>query len=404
MAKKGLAIREDGRVRRKISTRKQTGKKSPKCLYGKTDEEVDQKVIDFKYNLIHGNITDSQNLTLIGYLRSWFNTHKKKVEPSTASGYENYIENHIGKDDIADMLLEKIKPMHIEAFYANELTRKRTKDDDKEKDKDKDNNKSKCKTKEKKEKKEIIGYSGKTILQEHRILHKALKQAVRNELISKNPCDYVDVPKHEEYKANIYTEDKFNELLDAISGTKDELPILLAGMCGLRRSEVFGLRWIDIDTEEGKISVNQVATYNKVKKEWVIKEKPKNQTSRRTFTLPSEILYVFKKYKGFGLVCCNEKGGIVNGGTFSHHFSDLLAKYELPHIRFHDLRHFNATMMLKYNVSDKEAARRLGHATPNTLRKTYQQYVDELDKTAADKLNSVIHKKDTGGQTGGQTK
>jgi integrase len=380
MAKKQLKIRKDGRIRRKISMRP-AGKSKPKYLYARSPNELETKEIDLKHKMIHGDITDSKNLTVIGYLKTWLDLHKNKISPLTFDGYDNYINNHIAKDDIANILLEKLKPMHIEAFYSNELIKDRGTD---------------------KNKKKIIGYSGKTVLQEHRILHKAFKQAVRNEFISKNPCDYVDAPRAENFEVKIYNEERFNSLLDFTENTPDELPILLAGMCGLRRSEVFGVDWSNIDTEEGKISVNRVAVYNKKEREWFLKDKPKNQTSRRTFSMPSEIIPVFKQKKGIGLVCCNPDGSVVNGGTFSHHFSDLLVKFKLPHIRFHDLRHFNATMMLKYGVSDKEAARRLGHATPNTLRKTYQQYIDEMDKVSADKLNSVIHKKDTGGQAGGQ--
>jgi integrase len=381
MPKKNPKMRADGRYRKTVSVRKQTGSKKPKPIYARTPDELEEKYIEFKHKMIHGDITDPGNLTVAGYLETWLNTHKRKISPLTADGYENYIFNHIKKDDFGSMFLKDLKPMHVEAYYASELERDRGKD---------------------KDGKPIKGFSGKTILQEHRILHKAFKQAVRNELISKNPCDYVDVPRAEEYQVKIYNEDKFNTLLNNVENTPDELPILLAGMCGLRRSEVFGLNWSDIDTEEGKISVNRVAVYNKEKKEWILKDKPKNQTSRRTFIMPSEIIPVFKRKKGIGLVCCKEDGGIVNGGTFSHHFSDLLEKYDLPHIRFHDLRHFNATMMLKYGVSDKEAARRLGHATPNTLRKTYQHHIDELDSINADKLNSIIHKKSIEGQTKGQ--
>jgi integrase len=257
------------------------------------------------------------------------------------------------------MLLMKLKPLHIEAFYNEELKK----------------------------------YKGKTVLQEHRILHKAFRQAVRNELLSKNPCDFVDAPRADDFSITIYDEDKFNTLLEYVEGKKDMLPILLAGMCGLRRSEVFGISWPDIDFDSGTISVNKVAVYSKDKKEWILKEKPKNKSSRRTFIIPSEIIPFFKQYKGIGLVCCNDNGSIVSGGTYSHRFKDLLKKAELPHIRFHDLRHFNATMMLKYGVSDKEAAGRLGHATPNTLRQTYQHILDSMETNGADKLNSVMKKK-----------
>lgn len=366
MPKRKLKQRSDGRFRKAV---KQIGKKNPKLLYGKTPEEAENKALEFKYMQMRKDISSPETLTVSGYLEVWLSSHRKKIESSTYNGYNNYIKNHISKDPLGDILLKDVKPMHIEEFYGNEFDK---------------------------------GLKGKTILQEHRILHKAFKQAVRNELIAKNPCDYVDAPRVEEYQLNVYDEEQFNILLDAIAGTDDEIPILLAGMCGLRRSEVFGLRWSDIDFDKGLISIIQVASYSKDEKKWIIKTRPKNRSSRRTFAIPSEIIPVLKAKQGIGLVCCNPDGSIVNGGTFSHHFSDILKRHGLPHIRFHDLRHFNATMMLKYKISDKEAAKRLGHANPITLRKTYQHVLDEMDKQNADKLNSILRKKSIKGQAEGQ--
>lgn len=364
MGAQQLKKRKDGRYRKTIRVNG-----DPRYVYGYTIPEVDAAATDIKNKRNHGDITNPGKLTVAGYLDTWLQSHRKKIEHSTYSGYENYINNHIAEDKLGDMLLKNLKPMHIEDFYNNELDR---------------------------------GFKAKTILQEHRILHKAFKQAVRNELLSKNPCDYVDKPKTEEYQLNVYDEDQFNILLNIIEGTPDEIPILLAGMCGLRRSEVFGLRWSDIDFDNEKISINQVASYSKDKKEWIIKERPKNRTSRRAFSIPSEIIPVLKAKKGIGLVCCKSDGGIVNGGTFSHRFASLLKEHGLPHIRFHDLRHFNATMMLKYKISDKEAAKRLGHANPNTLRKTYQHVLDEMDKHNAEILNQVVRRKKAEGQKKGQ--
>lgn len=355
-----LKKRSDGRYRLMVRIYDSaTGKNKPKPVYGYTIEEVETKAAELRHKVNAGDITNPGKLTVAGYLDSWFTVHKGKLAEYTANGYENYIKNHIAKHTIGSMLLGKLKPLHIEHFYNDELKM----------------------------------YKGKTVLQEHRILHKAFKQAVRNELLPKNPCDFVDAPRADDFQVKIYDEDKFNALLNHVSGTKDEFPILLAGMCGLRRSEVFGISWPDIDTETGIISVNKVAVYSKEKKAWILKDKPKNKSSRRTFSMPSEIIPYFKQKKGIGLVCCNEDGSIVSGSTYSHRFADLLKKFELPHIRFHDLRHFNATMMLKYGVSDKEAANRLGHATPNTLRKTYQHILDSMKSDGADKLNSVIKKK-----------
>lgn len=372
-----LKRRKDGRIRKTVRINKK-----PEYVYGYSQADVDAEATELKNKRNHGDIANPGKLTVAGYLKTWLKSRTKKIEPSTYSGYENYVNNHIAEDELGDILLKDLKPLHIESFYGNEMEKERT---------DKAGN-------------VIVGYSNKTILQEHRILHKAFKQAVRNELLYRNPCDYVDVPKVEEYQLTVYDENQFNVLLDAVVDTPDEIPILLAGMCGLRRSEVFGLPWSDIDIGKETISINQVVTYSKEEKKWLIKERPKNMSSRRTFSIPSEIIPILKAKKGIGLVCCKEDGGIINGGTFSHHFSDLLKENKLPHIRFHDLRHFNATMMLKYRISDKEAAKRLGHANPNTLRKTYQHVLDEMDRHNATTLNQIIHRKRSEGQNEGQTK
>ena len=355
-----MKVRKDGRyVMDKVITDTKTGKKKRKRFYSYDPDEVVIRAGDYLKKIKAGDITSPTTLTVAGYLESWLESHKKKISEQTYNGYRNYIINHISEDELGDILLVETKPMHIENFYNNELDKK---------------------------------LKGKTILQEHRIMHRAFKQAVRNELISRNPIDLVDHPRVDEFQIKIYDEDKFNNLLENIPGTRFEIPVLLAGMCGLRRSEVFGLHWKDVNLDTMEISIQQVAMYSKIEKAWIIKDRPKNQTSRRTFKIPSEIIPVLKKRQGIGLVCHEKGGEIVDGSTFSHDFAELLKDKGLQHIRFHDLRHFNATMMLKYGLSDKEAAARLGHSSPNTLRKTYQHILDSMDKQNAEKLNSIIRK------------
>jgi integrase len=365
-----LTKRKEGRYRLIVRVYDATtGKNKPLPVYGYTIPEVEARSAELTHKRNVGDITNPGKLTVAGYLDAWLKSYKGKLAEYTINAYENYIDKHISKDGLGNILLLKLMPMHIESFYNNEREK---------------------------------GFSEKTILQEHHILHRAFKFAVRNNLLSKNICDLVDAPSSDDFLIKIYDEDKFNKLLYYVAGTKDELPILLAGMCGLRRSEVFGLNWLDVNIDTGNISVNKVAVYSKKEKAWILKDKPKNKSSKRTFAIPSEILPIFKQRKGIGLVCCNDDGSIVSGGTYSHRFAWLLKKLDLPHIRFHDLRHFNATMMLKYGVSDKEAAGRLGHATPNTLRTTYQHILDSMKTDGANKLNSVIKKNPSEVQIGVQ--
>jgi integrase len=124
-------------------------------------------------------------------------------------------------------------------------------------------------------------------------------------------------------------------------------------MCGLRRSEIFGLSWSDIDFENKTISIKQAAV--PVDKEINLK-KTKNKTSTRTFVYPDCLHEIFKAKRGIGPVCPSKLGKIENGGNYSHRFKNLIDKYKLKPIRFHDLRHFNATMMLQNGISDKVAA------------------------------------------------
>jgi integrase len=326
---------------------------------------VTRKANDIKDKVDAGDFSSVHKLTVEGYLNNWLNLHKDGISKTTEQGYRIYIENHV-TPVLGKVLLSDLKPLQIEAFYKKELKK----------------------------------YSAKTVLQIHRILHKAFKVAVKNGVMGKNVCDLVDAPTPKTYNIAVYDEEKFNKLLDKIEGTRFEIPVLLAGMCGLRRGEVLGLRWSDINFENKTISVEQTAV---VADRQIIFKTPKSNSSSRTFMIPDVIIPVLEKYRGIGLVCTDSKGNPVNGGTFSKRFAEMLKENKLEHLRFHDLRHFNATMMLKYGISDTEAANRLGHSDPSITRKIYQHVLSEMDKTAASKLNSIYKTKHRTGVNSGVT-
>lgn len=330
-----------------------TGERRRKFITGSNKQDVRERANKLIAKIETGNLNNCDKLTVEGYLSEWVKVYCEHLSATTAEGYKIYINKHI-IPYLGRLQLAKIKPMHIEDFYNKEYEKK---------------------------------YKAKTVLQEHRILHKAFYDAVKNELIAKNPCDYVKAPSPDNFQPNIYTKEDFKKLLCCVMDTPDEMPILLAGMCGLRRSEVLGLMWTDIDFENAIINVRRAAV--SVKGGAKIKE-PKNKTSLRTFAFSKSLIPIFKKYKGIGYVCHHEDGTPLNGKSFSHHFHDILEKNNLKLIRFHDLRHFNATMMLRLGISDKEASERLGHSTPAVTRKIYQHVLDDMDKEAATKLNEIL--------------
>ncbi|MEG6613722.1 site-specific integrase [Pseudoclostridium thermosuccinogenes] len=344
-----------------------TGERKTKYIYGESGVENTRKekqkvralLNEFIEKIKSGDLSDLYNVTVEGFLKTWLKAHSERLAPTTANDYKNYVNNHI-IPAIGSFLLKDLKPIQIEAFYNKELKK----------------------------------YKAKTVLQTHRILHKAFESAVKNGLMLRNVCDLVDAPVPEPFEIKVYDEEKFNKMLDCFEGTWLEIPVLLAGMCGLRRSEILGLRWDDIDLEKGTITINEVAVPSDKK---IILKKPKSKASARTFAIPECIIPTLKKARGIGLVCPAKNGQHMNGSTFSRAFLDALKKYNLEHIRFHDLRHFNATMMLKYGVSDKEAANRLGHSQVSTTREIYQHVLEDMDKESANKLNAIYKKKSDNG-------
>jgi integrase len=366
-----ITKRKDGRWQAvvELPPDPKTGKRRRKWLYADSRSEVKRLANKLEDRIASGNFVEPSKLTVEGYLLQWLEDYCTNLSPTTLESYTVYIKKHI-IPFLGNFKLQKLKPIDIQRFYNDEFEK---------------------------------GYSGTTVLHEHRLLHKALDDAMKNYLIERNPIDMVEAPKPNNFKPQIYDETNFNNLLKSISGTEDELPIILAGLLGLRRGEVFGLRWKDVNLEEKTITINQTLIY--VDKQFIFKP-PKSETSKRTISIPENIIPILKKYRAKcieecmkneqdykeKLVCRKTDGSMINPRTFSNHFKDLLKKHKLPHIRFHDLRHFNATMMLEYGVETKIASKRLGHSTPAITQKIYQHVTEKMDKDAAEKLNRILQK------------
>ena len=197
-----------------------------------------------------------------------------------------------------------------------------------------------------------------TVIHYHAVLRKAFQQAFKDEMIDANPFDRVDRPKKNKFRGEHYSEE---ELVSLINLSKSDMiypAIILAGGLGLRRSEALGVRWSRIDWEKKTVLLDtKIIEYNQDGKKIVEPvEEMKNKSSRRTLPLPAPVYEMLteekekqemykKLFKGSynrkydDYVCIDQLGGLIKPSYVTQHFNELLKKYGLRHIRFHDLRH-----------------------------------------------------------------
>lgn len=266
------------------------------------------------------------------------------------------------------MSLSEVEPYHIQGFYLKQLER----------------------------------VSANSVIHYHSIIHRAFKYAVRTRLISSNPVDLVDRPKKDVFHGDFYNDEEIKELFEAARGTKLELPIMMAAFYGLRRSEIVGLKWDAFDFDENTFTVKHTVTTCLIdgKTQLLASDTTKTKSSMRTLPLVPQFrdLLLRKKeaqaeyrrvcgkcynkaYNDY--VCVDEIGNLIEPDNISRGFSNLLAKNELRHIRFHDLRHTCASMLLKNGVPMKQIQEWLGHSDFSTTANIYAH----LDFSA--KLNSA---------------
>ena len=350
------------------------GSRKQKTFYGDLSQTVSQQkkelqiqITNLEYEINNNLYLNESNATMEQYLKEWLKIYAaESLEETTGELYEMYVEVHINPF-LGKLKIKEIKPMQIQEFYNEKM-----------KDIELENGKVKK------------GLSKNTIGKLHSFLNRAFDDAMRNRKIKYNPCQGVNKPKKKKYKPAICSEENFYTLLDKTKGTFDEIMILLSGICGLRRGEIFGLRFIDVDSKNYKISIMQ--TKVRFKKKWIIK-KPKNDTSARKISVPEFVTNTISTYLASLKVVPGTIFEEFLPDAYSKHFSKLLITHNIPHIRFHDLRHFNAIIMLKYGVADKVASGRLGHSQVQTTREIYQHVLPDMDKQASNIIEGIFSKK-----------
>ena len=247
----------------------------------------------------------------------------------------------------------------------------------------------------------------------HNLLHAMFEYAIKQELFEYNPMQRVDRPSAKKYVASFYSVEEVQTLLAFAKDDVLYVPIVLSVYCGLRRSEALGMAWSNIDFEKDKIYVKQkvVELTKNGKKNIHISDDLKTESSRRVFALHPDVKKVLLKHKEqqetyrkqFGrsyskkyldMVCVDQLGMLLRPNFVTEHFNTFLKKHGLRKIRFHDLRHTCASLLVALGENMKVIQAYMGHSTMSVTADIYSHLDVSATSTASMKLGSFIGNKD----------
>jgi integrase len=346
------------------------GLRKRKTIYGKEREEVADKLIEALSNRNKGLVFDADNLRLGEYLGRWLiDSVRDTVRPTTFERYEQVVRLHINPV-LGNVKLKNLTPAHVRGLYRQKLD---------------------------------AGLSPRTVQYVHVTLHKALKQAVADGLVPRNVTEAVKPPQVRREEIQPLSAEQVKVLFEAAKGDRLEALYVLAVTTGLRQGELLGLRWDDIDLKVGTLRVRRTLT---TAKGGPVFSTPKTKGSRRTVRLSltalealsghlerqlGEIDRVGDLWRENGLIFASEAGEPLDRRYITtHRFKPLLKQAGLPQIRFHDLRHTCATLLLSQNVNPKVVSEMLGHATIAITLDTYSHVLPTMQESAAAAMEEAL--------------
>ena len=312
------------------------------------------------------------------YLKQWLEDVKCSIAETTYHSYKHTIDKIICPYfDKLNIALVDLKPHHIQSFYTKKLK---------------------------------SGIAGNTIHHYHANIRKALKDAVRSELVPSNPADKLVLPKVEKFRGKAYTPDELRKLSDGVKGSTLEVPVVLVSWFGLRRGEVVGLRWSAINFETMTLSVIGTVTdkgSGTPEDRKVYRNTCKTDSSIRSFPLSEDIAGYLQGLKlqqqenrrlaGSGynqkwldFVCVDEIGNLINLDYISSAFPKLVERLGLRRIRFHDLRHTNITLLIESGATLKDAQDWAGHATLSTTADIYLHVQTQNKKRLTGFMSGIL--------------
>lgn len=322
------------------------GKQLFKYVTKPTMKECKVAAREIEQELEEGTFVHVENIRVMAWIEKWLEL--KTLSPSTRALYKTYIKNHYSPF-FGSLKLNQINEIHIKQFMSEK---------------------------------------SKTLSQSSvRRMVSTLKCIFDDALKHKSPTKDIKLPQEEKYIPRVPTDKEMRQIHDDVRGTRDEPIILLAAWCGLRRGEIFALKWNDIDWGKGTLKVDESYCINE---ENLYEDKrPKSENGLREVVVPEYLLNLLEELKKGKVIVLNDtKTEKKNENTdhriftmrpdsYSSYFAELVREKKLPQIRFHDLRHYHASWLYARGVPDQYAAQRLGHDIQ--ILKTIYQHLG-LDK------------------------
>ncbi len=314
---------------------------------------------------------DTSKQTVGAFLERWADTRASRVRQLTMYRYRNVLRLYV-VPSLGDVRLTRLRPTEIESLYSSLTTR---------------------------------GISARTIVQLHRILKRAFRQAVRWNLIPRNPLDFVDPPVYERKESPTLDAEQLNVLLERTAEIRNGAAIYLGAVTGMRRGELAGVQWVDIDFDGPMVSVRRELVF--VPGTGYLVTPPKSSKSRRAIDVTEYDVAVLRKHRALqieerlkagsawrdeGWVFAKLDGNHINPNDLTKTFKSLREELGLPTVRLHDLRHTHATLLLQAGVHLKVVQERLGHSTIAITADTYSHVTAGMQKAAARQFADELQK------------
>jgi integrase len=317
-----------------------------------------------------GLVFDDENVTLGEYLDTWLKgSVRGSVRQSTFDRYEIAVRVHI-RPALGGLKLMKLTPAHVAGFYQDRLG---------------------------------AGFAPASVTKLAVTLHKALDQAVKWRMIPHNVAAVVKAPRPAPKEMRTLSAEETRKLIEAARGDKLEVLYVLAVTTGMRQGELLALKWQDVDLENTTISVRRTVTMSGGR---ILLGETKTKKSRRTIRLTEAAVWALREhldrqvgeierlgdlYRDQGLVFASKVGTPMNPTNLRRRsFASLLKRAELPRIRFHDLRHTCATLLLSRNVHPKYVQELLGHANIAITLDTYSHVIPGMGDQTARAMEDVL--------------
>ena len=336
------------------------------------DKKSDAKkaLKEFEADKTKGQLVIPKEITLAEWLDNWYkNIVLVNLEITTSDNYKNIIQKHINPF-LGKIPLQQLKPQQIQQYYANRIKEGEL--------------------------------SSNTVLKHHVLLKTALGVAVKQDIILRNPIDRVEPPKKVKPEIHFYNVEQLKQLNEMIEGSRLEIVVKLAMYLGLRREEICGLKWLNIDFDNKIITIKDARTMTGSQ---IVDKKTKNETSTRCQSAADALLEALTRekekqkankeflgdaYFDSDFVVVMEDGKPYRPNYISELFTKFIENNNLPKLTLHGIRHSFASLTNAVGISQFNASKMLGHSTPATTSKIYTHMYDESHKEEMKRIAEAL--------------